>query len=110
MGYQLKDVCYSTETMAQDAYAQSMQPAFVVNDSTSVFFYPEKVSGAWCMGAHSLSTGGLTQCPDINFPAFSTCTDHSDPTAQFIAGTELGAAVAGAIIVAFLWRFLRVRF
>lgn len=110
MGYQLKDVCYSTETMAQDAYAQSMQPAFVVNDSSSLFIYPEKLSNAWCMGVHSLSSGALSQCPPINFPAFSSCTDHSDPTSQFIAGTELGAAVSGVIVLAFLWRYLRVRF
>ncbi|WP_156376563.1 hypothetical protein [Methylophilus sp. Leaf414] len=109
MGYQLKDVCYSSEAMAQDAYAQSMQPAFIVNDSTTSFYYPEKVSGAWCMGAHSLSTGSLTQCPAINFPAFTPCTDSSDPTANFQAGMELGAAVSGAIVIAFLWRYLRVR-
>ncbi|TXI36676.1 MAG: hypothetical protein E6Q51_05035 [Methylophilus methylotrophus] len=109
MGYQLKDVCYSTEAMAQDAYAQSMQPAFVVNDTTSVFFYPEKISGSWCMGSHSLSNGSISQCPGINFPTFATCTDNSDPTASFQTGMELGSAVAGVCVIAFLWRYLRVR-
>ncbi|UOF82928.1 hypothetical protein [Inoviridae sp.] len=110
MGFQLKDVCYSTEAMAQDAYAHSMQPFFVQNDTTSVFYYPEKISGSWCMGAHSLANGGLSQCPVISFPAFSTCTDRSDPTANFQAGLELGAAVAGVCVIAFIWRYLRVRF
>jgi len=109
MGYQLKDVCYSTEAMAQDAYALSMQPFFISNETTSVFFYPEKVSGSWCMGTHGLANGGLTQCASISFPTFATCTDHSDPTANFQTGVELGSAVAGVCVIAFLWRFLRVR-
>lgn len=110
MGYQLKDVCYSTEAMAQDAYAHSMQPAFTVTEANSFFYYPEKLSGSWCMGVHSLTNGSLFQCPTINMPAFSPCTDHSDPTANFVTGLELGSAVAGVCVIAFIWRYLRVRF
>jgi hypothetical protein len=110
MGYQFKDVCYSSEAMAQDAYAQSIQPAFVINSTTSAFFYPEKVSGSWCMGAHDLSTGALAQCPAITIPALTTCTYNSDPTSQFLSGLELGGAVATLCVIAFIWRYLRVRF
>jgi hypothetical protein len=115
MGYQLKDVCYPDLASAQDAYFLGFQPLIMasssVYDASTVIFYyiPNKVNGSWYMGRYNYTNGSVTNS-FIPKPVLGTCTTSSDPTANFQAGLELGSAVAAVCVLAFLWRYLRVRF
>lgn len=111
MGFQYKNICYADEYQAQDAHFYSVQPSFVTVGESVKYYSPHKLAdGFWCMGNYSMLGGEIEGCFFLEMPTFTNCTDHSDPTSQFTTGMELGGAVAGAIVIAFLWRYLRVRF
>jgi hypothetical protein len=114
MGYQYKDTCYATQQQAIDAHFQSQpisfQSSFGESFSNTDFYYYQKYESQWNVCKQNTNANEASNCVHIENPTFSECTDHSDPTSQFITGLELGAAVAGVCVIAFIWRYLRVRF
>lgn len=109
MGYQLKNVCYDTQQNAIDAYFLGQSINFNVSDNSTDIFYFQKYQNQWSACKQSFSSSSPS-CIQLDNPVFSTCEYSSDPTSQFQAGMELGWLVAGTVVIAFLLRFLRVRF
>lgn len=111
MGAQFKETCYPDNQAAMDAFYLS-QPLTVqpVSSDNVLFFFSKTSPSQWSLCRQLVTSDSPYGCSLVASPTFSSCTEPNDPATNMQNGLELGWGVASVVLVAFVWRFLRVRF
>jgi len=101
-GYLFQDRCYPSLAGATSAH-WTQTPAAFTPGSTSYLTDMVYSGSAWVIRKYTINSGGtMTLTSSTTAPAltFETC----DTTANFKDGATLGAAVAGAMVIAYVIR------
>lgn len=97
MGSFFDGKCYSSNSVAADAFFSAKEPAYTAG-STSYQSWFEKVGSVWQIKRQSIaSNGAITNltASTATVPTFTTCNQSQD----FLDGVTIGWGVASAMIV-----------